>query len=137
MKDTAILAENAKASSKPHMKFFHRELAEDIGGYLTCIDEKKRIHPQLEIVPSHDRIPVFQGTHDHIFISESTSAEASEVIATASLTEVELVEIDLSEGGEDLAGGTAIVSDMILLGFDQDRLVYVETMGLFPEGGGL
>jgi hypothetical protein len=43
--------------------------------------------------------------------------------------------IDLSEGGEELAGGTMLVGDQILIGLHQDRVVYVETIALEPEGG--
>lgn len=46
----------------------------------------------------------------------------------------ELLEIDLAEG--DIPGGLGLVGDQILLGFDQDRLVYLETMALSPDEGG-
>jgi hypothetical protein len=43
--------------------------------------------------------------------------------------------IDLSQGGEDLVGGMILAGDQVLVGLDNDRLVYVETVALVPEGG--
>jgi len=42
-------------------------------------------------------------------------------------------EIDLSAGGEDLAGGVMLVGDQIMLTFDQGVLVYAETFGVSLE----
>jgi hypothetical protein len=42
-------------------------------------------------------------------------------------------EIDLTEGGEDLAGGVMLVGDQIMLAFDQGVLVYAETFGVALE----
>ncbi len=41
-----------------------------------------------------------------------------------------LEEIELDDG--DIPGGLVLVGDQIILGFDQDRLVYVETLILSP-----
>lgn len=49
------------------------------------------------------------------------------------LVDQELVEIDLAEG--DIPGGLILAADQILLGFDTDRLVYVETFALAPGEG--
>lgn len=46
----------------------------------------------------------------------------------------ELEQVDLTEG--DLQGGLILAGDQILLGFDQDRLVYVETFMLSPAAEG-
>ena len=43
--------------------------------------------------------------------------------------------IDVSEGGEDLAGGLILVGDQIMIGVQDDRVVYVETVPLFAEEG--
>lgn len=45
----------------------------------------------------------------------------------------ELVEVDLAEG--DVPGGLILAGDQIMLGFDNDRLVYVETFSLTPGEG--
>lgn len=50
----------------------------------------------------------------------------------ALLEDQELLEVDLTEA--DLPGGMMLVGDQIVLGFDQGRLVYVETLILSPEG---
>ena len=43
--------------------------------------------------------------------------------------------IDLSEGGEELDGGAMLVGDQIIIGLHNERVVYVETIALEPEGG--
>jgi hypothetical protein len=43
--------------------------------------------------------------------------------------------IDVSEGGQDLAGALILVGDQILLGILDDQVVYVETVPLFSEEG--
>jgi hypothetical protein len=61
-----------------------------------------------------------------------TGAEVASVAASASPAGKEPETLDLSEGGEDLTGGTALVGDQILIGLHEDRLVYVETVALMP-----
>lgn len=55
----------------------------------------------------------------------------SEAEVGALLSYQQLTRIDLAEG--DIPGGRVLVGDQILLGFDNDRLVYVETLMLSPE----
>jgi hypothetical protein len=43
----------------------------------------------------------------------------------------DLAVVDLAEA--DMPGGVAVAGDQILLGFDQDQLVYVQTFALAPE----
>ncbi len=69
------------------------------------------------------------------FTTGMSGAEVSRVIAAASPAGATPERIDLSDGGEDLAGGPALVGDQILIGLHEDRVVYVETMALVPEGG--
>jgi hypothetical protein len=64
-----------------------------------------------------------------------TGAEASQIAAAASPTGFELERIDLASGGEDLAGGVALVGDQILIGLYEDQVVYVETLASMPEEG--
>jgi len=63
-----------------------------------------------------------------------TGAEVSQVVADASPAGAAPQVIDLSEGGEDLAGGLALVGDQIMIGLSGDRLVYVETVAMVPTG---
>jgi hypothetical protein len=49
----------------------------------------------------------------------------------ALLSDVELVELPLEEA--EIPGGLLLAGDQVLLGFDQDRLVYVQTFILTPE----
>lgn len=61
--------------------------------------------------------------------------QASQLVAEASPAGAHPQLIDLSEGGEDLSGGSALVGDQILIGLQDDRVVYVETVALVPVGG--
>ena len=63
------------------------------------------------------------------FRADMTTAQVRELLAWQSLEELDLAEAEI-EGGLLLAG------DQILLGFDQDQLVYVETLILSPQEGG-
>ncbi|MBN1318222.1 MAG: hypothetical protein JXA42_22265, partial [Anaerolineales bacterium] len=50
-----------------------------------------------------------------------TAADASRVAAAASPAGFEPERIDLAEGGEDLAGGVALVGDQIMIGVYEDQ----------------
>ena len=64
----------------------------------------------------------------HFYDPYDFRAYMSEAEVRALLGDQELTEIDLTEG--DIAGGLALAGDQILMGFDHDRLVYVETFAL-------
>lgn len=89
----------------------------------------------IEIEPMPDGT-IFAAWYDPLaFEAGMTAAEASRVAAAASPAGVEPASIDLAEGGEDLAGGAALVGDQIVIGLYQDQVVYVETVALVPGGG--
>ena len=89
----------------------------------------------MEIEPAPDGT-LFAAWYDPMdFEVGMSGAEASEVIAAASPAGAAPERIDLAEGGEDLAGGSALVGDQILIGLHEDRVVYVETVALVPAGG--
>jgi hypothetical protein len=69
------------------------------------------------------------------FMSGMTGAEAAQLVATSSPAGEKPQRIDLAEGGEDLAGGSTLVGDQIVIGLHNDLLVYVETIALMPSGG--
>ena len=69
------------------------------------------------------------------FYGGLTGTEAVQIVVAASPTGMEPRRIDLAEGGEDLAGGFALVGDQIVIGLSEDQIVYVETIALVPEGG--
>lgn len=69
------------------------------------------------------------------FVTGMTGAEAAQLVATSSPAGEEPQRIDLAEGGEDLAGGTTLVGDQIVIGLYNDLMVYVETIALIPSGG--
>ena len=65
--------------------------------------------------------------------------DPGEFILLASMSDVQagLVDVDLVEvsvGEEVVPGGVFLAGDQLLLGFVDDRLVYVETFPLAPEG---
>ncbi|MBM3120577.1 MAG: FHA domain-containing protein [Chloroflexi bacterium] len=59
-----------------------------------------------------------------------TIDEARQALIEASPADFVPEEIDLAEGGEDLAGGRMLVGDQIMLVFDQGVLAYAETFGV-------
>jgi hypothetical protein len=61
--------------------------------------------------------------------------ETSQLVAAASPAGTEPEAIQLKEAGEGFEAGMMLVGDQILLGFDHDQLVFVETVALFAEGG--
>ncbi|MGD8621887.1 MAG: FHA domain-containing protein [Anaerolineales bacterium] len=61
---------------------------------------------------------------------------ASQIAAAASPAGMSPEWIDLAGAGEELQGGSMLVGDQIILGLDETGLIYVETIGLFPEGEG-
>jgi hypothetical protein len=89
----------------------------------------------MEIDPAPDGA-IFPAWFDPLAFQEGmTAAEAARAAAAASPADAEPEMIDLASGGEDLIGGVFLVGDQILIGLEDDRLVYVETMGLFPADG--
>jgi hypothetical protein len=90
----------------------------------------------MEIEPMPEGT-LFAAWYDPLAFEEGMSgAEVASVAASASPAGMEPESLDLSEGGEDLAGGTALVGDQILMGLHEDRLVYVETVALMPVEAG-
>jgi pSer/pThr/pTyr-binding forkhead associated (FHA) protein len=59
-----------------------------------------------------------------------TIEAATTLVAAASPLGTTPEIIDLSEAGEDLVGGVMLVGDQITLGFQDGRLMYVETIGV-------
>ena len=88
---------------------------------------------EIEPVPAGTLFAAWYDPMD--FEAGMSAAEASRVIAAASPAGAAPERIDLAEGGEDLAGGSALVGDQILVGLYEDRVVYVETVALAPAGG--
>jgi hypothetical protein len=80
---------------------------------------------------------LFPGWYDPTqFVTGMTIEDASALLAAASPAGTIPEMIDLSEGGEDLIGGVMLVGDQITLGFQDGRLVYVETIGVSTQGRG-
>jgi hypothetical protein len=65
-----------------------------------------------------------------------SQAEAAGVAAAASPAGLSPEIISLADAGEEFATGLMLVGDQIILGLDETGLIYVETIGLFPEGEG-
>jgi hypothetical protein len=89
----------------------------------------------MEIDPAPDGA-IFSAWFDPLAFQEGmTAAEAARVAAAASPAGAQPEMIDVASGGEELEGSIFLVGDQILIGLQNDRLVYVETMGLFPADG--
>ncbi len=67
------------------------------------------------------------------FETGMTIDDARQVLIAASPAGFVPKETDLSEGGEDLAGGVMLIGDQIMLVFDQGVLAYAETFGVSLE----
>jgi len=88
----------------------------------------------IEIEPMPEGT-IFAAWYDPLaFEIGMTMSEASQVAAEASPAGTVPHLMDLSEGGEDLAGGLALVGDQIMIGLSGDHLVYVETVAMLPTG---
>lgn len=61
--------------------------------------------------------------------------EAMELARDSAPADALPVWFDLSEGGQDLEGVVTLVGDLLVMGFYQDQLVYVETLALIPKAG--
>ena len=89
----------------------------------------------VELDPAPDGT-LFAAWYDPLdFVDGITGTEAVNVVMTSSPTGFAPYRIDLATGGEDLAGGFALVGDQIIIGLVDDQVVYVETIALMPEGG--
>ncbi len=79
---------------------------------------------------------IFAAWYDPLdFKTGMTGDEIIRLIASTSPAGAEPEWIDLSQGGEDLAGGATLIGDQIIVGLYEERLVYVETIALMPQGG--
>jgi hypothetical protein len=100
----------------------------DFGSSFDFVDGELLWTVELDPLPDGSLYAHFYVPED--FQAHMTTAEVRELLPWQSL-----VEVDLGEG--DIEGGVVLAGDQILLGFDQDRLVYVETFVLAPEEGEL
>jgi hypothetical protein len=85
-----------------------------------------------ELLWTIDVEPVPDGSiYAHFYDPRDFQAYMSVAQVRSLLEGQELEQVDLSEG--DIAGGLLLAGDQIMLGFDQDRLVFVETFLLAPS----
>lgn len=79
---------------------------------------------------------IFAAWYDPLAFEAGMSVEeVSAMVEEASPAGMVPVYIDIAQGGEDLAGGLILAGDQILLGLENGRLVYVETLASVPAGG--
>jgi len=67
----------------------------------------------------------------HLYDPREFTAGLSPAEAKSLLADQEVSEMDLAEG--DIPGGLMMGADQLMLGFDQERLVYAESFYLAPE----
>lgn len=88
-----------------------------------------------ELLWTVDLDPVPDGSlYAHYYNPQDFRAHMSPDEVRQLLDWQQLEEIDLGEA--DLENGLVLIGDQIMLGFDQDRLVYVETLILAPQAEG-
>ncbi len=103
------------------------------GTRVDFVDGEAVLTMGIEPVPEET---LFAAWYDPLaFEAGMTVGQVSRVIREASPADAEAERISLAPGGEDLEGGEVLVGDQIMVGFYEGRLVYVETVGLVPEGG--
>ena len=79
---------------------------------------------------------IFAAWYDPLtFTTGMSQAEVIALAAAQSPAGMAPVFIDVSQAGEDMTGGMVLVGDQILIGVQNDRVVYVETVAMVPEGG--
>ena len=96
----------------------------DLGARFDFVDGQLIWTVDLEPVPDVAIYAHFYDPRD--FTAYMSAAEARELLAGQ-----ELAEMDLAEG--DIPEGLFLGADQLMLGFDQDRLVYAESFYLVPE----
>ena len=99
----------------------------DFGHAFDFVDGELLWTVELEPIPDASLYAHFYAPDD--FRPHMSTAEVRELLVWQSLAE-----IDLSEG--EIEDGVILAGDQILLGFDNDRLVYVETLILTPAESG-
>ena len=103
------------------------------GTRVDFVDGEAVLTVEIEPVPEGT---LFAAWYDpRAFEAGMTVEEVSQLIREASPADAAAEQLSLSPGGEDLVGGEVLVGDQIMVGFYEGRLVYVETVGLVPEGG--
>jgi len=88
----------------------------------------------LELAPGGSVLPAWYDPT--AFETGMAIDEATALLTAVSPAGTAPETIDLAEGGEDLAGGVMLVGDQITLGFEEGRLVYVETLGVTTQESG-
>lgn len=96
----------------------------DLGARFDFVDGQLLWTVELEPIPG---IAIYA----HFYDPRDFTADMSPDQARALLTGQELAEMDMAEG--ELPGGLFLGADQLLLGFDQNRLVYAESLYLTPE----
>jgi hypothetical protein len=105
----------------------------DFGTRIDFVDGEAVWTFDLEPVPEDTLFPAWYNPLS--FEDNISPGEASRLVAAASPAGAAPESLSLAEGGEGLENGALVVGDQIILGFDGDQLVYVETVALYPEGG--
>jgi pSer/pThr/pTyr-binding forkhead associated (FHA) protein len=105
------------------------------GTRVDFVDGEAALTMDIEPVPDDTILPAW---YDPLAFELGMSlGEAALAASAGSPASMSPEAVDLSDGGEDLAGARMLVGDQIVIGLDSTGVVYVETMALFPaeEGG--
>jgi len=96
----------------------------DLGARFDFVDGQLLWTVDLEPVPD-------LAIYAHLYDPREFTADMSPAEAKALLADQVLSDMDLAEG--DIPGGLMMGADQLMLGFDQERLVYAESYYLAPE----
>jgi hypothetical protein len=96
----------------------------DLGARFDFVDGQLLWTVDLEPVPD-------LAIYAHLYDPREFTADMSPAEAKALLADQVVSEMDLAEG--DIPGGLMMGADQLMLGFDQERLVYAESYYLAPE----
>ena len=103
------------------------------GTRIDFVDGEAVLTAEIEPMPDGT---LFAAWYDPLTFGDGMSAdEAIQTVAAASPAGAAPQRFELAEGGEELAGGALLAGDQILIGLYEERVVYVETLALMPEGG--
>lgn len=103
------------------------------GTRVDFIDGEATLTMDIEPAPEDSILPAW---YDPLaFELGMSQMDASQVAQTASPAGKGPEVVSLAGAGEEFAGGLMLVGDQIILGLDETGLIYVETIGLFPDEG--
>lgn len=102
------------------------------GAQVDFVDGSALWVSELEPLPDGTILAAWYDPMD--FTGGMTAAEAVQLLAASSPAGFTPERIEFAGGEQDLAGGSALVGDQIVIGLYEDQVIYVETIAFIPDG---